>query len=152
MKKIILLFAVAAISFSSMAQSCEERETNLLNTLGGLSAGFMYNTYLSIGSVSDAYVKEVYTKENTLALLEEQVNLIENIRKMLNELLEKKSLTAADDQRFVKETMEVMKGLQQQARFFKEYVNTKDNTKATSYENQRQSNWKNISKLMGLDE
>jgi hypothetical protein len=112
----------------------------------------MYNTYLSIGSVSDAYVKEVYTKENTLALLEEQVNLIENIRKMLNELLEKKSLTAADDQRFVKETMEVMKGLQQQARFFKEYVNTKDNTKATSYENQRQSNWKNISKLMGLDE
>lgn len=151
MKKILVLFSMAAISLSSHSQNCEEREANLLNTLGGMSAGFLYNTYVSIGSLSDGYAKDVYSKDLINSLVEEQTQLIENVRIMLNDLLVKKSLISDDDQKFVKQTMEIMNGLKEQARFLKEIANTNETAKKDAYQKQRQDNWKKISKLMGLD-
>jgi len=150
-KYIIALFLLTA-SINSFSQTCEERESKLLSAVGGFSAGFLYNTYGLIGSISDGYTHEAYDALTVSDLMGAQKKLADNLVKVLEELKSGSFLKDKQDQDFAGSVINILKGLKKQAQLLEDYVDNKSKQKQDAYEVQRKKNWSDISKLMGIDE
>lgn len=153
MKKIcasicLLLF----ISFSSFSQTCEERETSLLEGIGALSASYIYTTYIAVGSVWDGYVGNAYTDKSANEILAGQSSLLGHMQKTLEKMVEGNNLKTPDDKSYVNEIIATLKGLAQQSQYFQDYIKTKTDTDKDKYDRKRKSNWNRISELLGLEE
>lgn len=120
--------------------------------MGGLCAGYMYNTYITVGAVADAFVSEQYDKDRTIALMQEQVGMIGSIVKMMQSMLDMKALKSQSDIDYTKEVIVVLKGLSQQAQYVIDIVEKKTTDANSKYDKQRLSNWSKISKLLGIDD
>ena len=152
MKKYLLILAALFVFSNSYSQTCEEREDKLLSAVGGFSAGLLYNTYGLIGSVADAFGKDAYTAETVTDLMNAQKNMADNIIKMLDGLINDKALKDENDKNYVIATKDIIAGLKKQAEILVNYAKTNNNQQQKAYEQQRQKNWKDISKLMGIEE
>lgn len=154
MKKItVLLATIFVLSSSVFAQvTDEQKETKKLEVMGGLCAGYMYNTYITVGAVADAFVSEQYDKDRTIALMQEQVGMIGSIVKMMQSMLDMKALKSQSDIDYTKEVIVVLKGLSQQAQYVIDIVEKKTTDANSKYDKQRLSNWSKISTLLGLDD
>lgn len=152
MKKIFFALLVLIISVNSFSQTCEEREDKLLSAVGGFSAGLLYNTYGLIGSVADAFGKDAYSAETVTDLMNAQKNMADNIIKMLDGLIKDNALKDENDKNYVTATKEIIAGLKKQAEILADYAKTNSSQQQRAYEQQRQKNWKDISKLMGIEE
>jgi hypothetical protein len=152
MKKIFFALLVLTISVNSFSQTCEEREDKLLSAVGGFSAGLLYNTYGLIGSVADAFGKDAYSAETVTDLMNAQKNMADNIIKMLDGLIKDNALKDENDKNYVIATKEIIAGLKKQAEILADYAKTNSSQQQRAYEQQRQKNWKDISKLMGIEE
>ena len=152
MKKIILVCCLIILSLKSFSQTCEERESNLLSAIGSFSAGFLYNTYGLIGSISDAFMKDAYNAETVSSLLNAQVTLADNFTKMLDDLMKEKAIVKKSDTEYINSTTAIIKGLKKQALLLADIAQTNSSKKRNLYEEQRKMNWAAISKLMGIDE
>lgn len=152
MKKIFFALLVLIISVNSFSQTCEEREDKLLSAVGGFSAGLLYNTYGLIGSVADAFGKDAYSAETVTDLMNAQKNMADNIIKMLDGLIKDNALKDENDKNYVIATKEIIAGLKKQAEILADYAKTNSSQQQRAYEQQRQKNWKDISKLMGIEE
>lgn len=154
MKKItVLLATIFVLSSSVFAQvTDEQKETKKLEVMGGLCAGYMYNTYITVGAVADAFVSEQYDKDRTIALMQEQVGMIGSIVKMMQSMLDMKALKSQSDIDYTKEVIVVLKGLSQQAQYVIDIVEKKTTDANSKYDKQRLSNWSKISKLLGIDD
>lgn len=152
MKKIFFALLVLIISVNSFSQTCEEREDKLLSAVGGFSAGLLYNTYGLIGSVADAFGKDAYSAETVTDLMNAQKNMADNIIKMLDGLIKDNALKDENDKNYVIATKDIIAGLKKQAEILADYAKTNSSQQQRAYEQQRQKNWKDISKLMGIEE
>ncbi|NCT73537.1 MAG: hypothetical protein GXC78_03330 [Chitinophagaceae bacterium] len=154
MKKItVLLATIFVLSSSVFAQVTEEqKETKKLEVMGGLCAGYMYNTYITVGAVADAFVSEQYDKARSIELMKEQIGMIGSIVKMMQDMLDMKALKAQSDIDYTKEVIVVLKGLSQQAQYVIDFAEKKTDDASAKYDKQRLSNWSKISKLLGLDD
>lgn len=152
MKKIFFALLVLTISVNSFSQTCEEREDKLLSAVGGFSAGLLYNTYGLIGSVADAFGKDAYSAETVTDLMNAQKNMADNIIKMLDGLIKDNALKDENDKNYVIATKDIIAGLKKQAEILADYAKTNSSQQQRAYEQQRQKNWKDISKLMGIEE
>ena len=150
MKKVIIIICVFTASLNAFAQTCEQREAKMLTTMGGLSAGFMYNTYAAIGSICDGYAHSTYAVKETNDLLQSQEQLISNLLGQLNELLTGHMLKDKNDEDFMRSVVKTVQGLKNQALYFQDYMKNKSDLKKNAYDDQRKENWKEISKMMGL--
>jgi hypothetical protein len=147
------LFALFILTTTnSFSQNCEERETKLLETLGGFSAGMLYNTYGLIGSLSDGFTHDAYDAVTISDLLEAQKKLADNMVKMLEDLKNGGFLKDKKDQDFAVSVITILKGLKKQAQLLEDYADNKNRQKQDAYEAQRKQNWSSISKLMGIEE
>ena len=111
----------------------------------------MYNTYITIGSVSDGHVKKVYDEKMATTILDEQVGIIETMIKSMKSLVDKKMLKNKDDITYANECIDILEGLKKQASHFINYIKTNNKSKATEFDNQRKSNWAKISEIMGFE-
>ncbi|MBN8863180.1 MAG: hypothetical protein J0H92_07400 [Sphingobacteriales bacterium] len=154
MKKItVLLATIFVLSSSVFAQvTDEQKETKKLEVMGGLCAGYMYNTYITVGAVADAFVSEQYDKARSIELMKEQIGMIGSIVKMMQDMLDMKALKAQSDIDYTKEVIVVLKGLSQQAQYVIDFAEKKTDDASAKYDKQRLSNWSKISKLLGLDD
>jgi len=154
MKKItVLLATLFVLSSSVFAQvTDEQKETKKLEVMGGLCAGYMYNTYITVGAVADAFVSEQYDKARSIELMKEQIGMIGSIVKMMQDMLDMKALKAQSDIDYTKEVIVVLKGLSQQAQYVIDFAEKKTDDASAKYDKQRLSNWSKISKLLGLDD
>ena len=152
MKKIIVSITLILCSTINFAQTCEEREDKLLTIVGSFSVGMLYNTYGLIGSVADAYGKDAYTAETVTDLMNAQRNLADNIIKMLDGLIQENMLKDENDKTYVTGVKDILAGLKKQAEILTNYAKTNSNQHQKAYEQQRQKNWKDISRLMGIEE
>lgn len=152
MKKIVYSVYILLISLNGFSQNCEEREGKLLEAIGSFSATAIYNTYGVIGSIADGFGGDVYKAEMVNSLLSAQISLCDNLIKVMDSLKTDKTLTAASDQNYATDVVAILKGLKNQAKFFLEYVKDKSQQKLDDYSNQRDKNWKDICKLMGIEE
>jgi hypothetical protein len=152
MKTGILLFAIFSTTFNSYSQTCEEREKKLLGVFGGFSAGMLYNTYGTIGSISDGFAHEAYDALTVSDLMDAQKKVVDNLVKVLEELKNPGYLKDTKDQDFAVSVINILRGLKKQAQLLDEYVNNKNRQKMEAYAEQRKQNWSAISKLMGIAE
>ena len=150
-KHIIVLFFLTA-SVNSISQTCEERESRLLEAFGGFSAGMLYNTYGLIGSVSDGFTHDAYDAVMAGDLMDAQKKLADNLVKILEELKNGGFLKDIKDQDFAGSVINILKGLKKQAQLLEDYTDNKSRQKQDAYEEQRKQNWSSISKLMGIEE
>jgi len=152
MRKYIIALLLLTTSISSFSQTCEERESKLLESVGGFSAGFLYNTYGLIGAISDGFTHDAYDALTINDLMDAQKKLADNIVKVLEELKSGGFLKDTKDQEFAGSVINILKGLKKQAQLLEDYVDNKSKQKQDAYEDQRKKNWSAISKLMGIDE
>jgi hypothetical protein len=148
---IIVLFLLTA-SVKGFSQSCEERESKLLEAFGGFSAGMLYNTYGLIGSISDGYTHDAYDALTISDLMDAQKKLADNLVKVLEDLKSGGYLKDKKDQDFTGSVINILKGLKKQAQLLEDYADNKSRQKQEAYEEQRKQNWSAISKLMGIEE
>jgi hypothetical protein len=151
MKKILLAFVFGAAALHVSGQNCEEREQALLTAFGGLSASYLYNTYGVIGSIGDGFGCDTYDVEMVDDLLSAQKRVLDNMIATIDNLINKKHLTDTSDISYSKSFIALMKGLRQQADLLIDYSKTKAKKKLTEYEAQRNKNWKDLAKLMGIE-
>ena len=152
MKNCLMLLLGLSLSLCSISQTCDEREPKLISAIGSFSAATLYNTYGLIGSISDSYAEEIYDAPKVNSLLEAQVKMIDNLIKVLESLEISKSLTISSDREYSLKAIEVFKGLRKQEMAMQDYSSNKTERKLRAYEQQRDENWKSLSKLMGIDE
>jgi len=154
MKKItVLLVTIFVLTSSLFAQATDEqKETKKLEVMGGLCAGYMYNTYITVGAVADAFVSEQYDKARSIELMKEQIGMIGSIVKMMQDMLDMKALKAQSDIDYTKEVIVVLKGLSQQAQYVIDFAEKKTDDATSKYDKQRISNWSKIAKLLGIDD
>lgn len=152
MKNLLFSIFILLISVNIYSQTCEEREGKLLEAMGSFSAAAMYNTYGAIGSIADGFGGEVYKAEMVTSLLNAQIALCGNLIKVMDSLKTGKILTAQSDQNYSTDVIAILKGLKNQASFFLDYVKDKAQQKMDDYSAQRDKNWKDLCKLMGMEE
>jgi len=152
MRKYLLIIVTLFAFNSSFSQTCEEREDKLLSAVGGFSAGLLYNTYAVIGSVGDAFGKDAYTAETVADLMNAQKNMADNLIKLIDGLMKDNLLKDENDKNYITATKDIIAGLKKQAEILADYAKTNSSQQQKAYEQQRQKNWKDISKLMGIEE
>ncbi|MBC7872912.1 MAG: hypothetical protein H7Y01_02890 [Ferruginibacter sp.] len=151
MKKIFLACLLAA-SLHSFPQTCEEREDKLLGVMGSLSAGFLYNTYGLIGSIADGYGYDAYTAATVTDLLNAQKKLADNMIVLLEKMVSEGAFKDKADNEYVLSSVSLLKGFKTQADLFLSIVKNKTQKNIDAYDDQRNKNWRDLSKLMGVKE
>ncbi len=150
MKKILLAFLLMA-SVNSFSQTCEEKETKLLQVVGGFSSALFYNTYGLIGSIADGYAKDAYTAEMVHDLMTAQKNMMGNLVVMLNNLVKDSVLQRADKE-YAVAAATLLNSLQEEAGLLLEFADSNSEKKRKAYEDLHRRNWSSLSRLMGLKE
>ncbi|HQW44422.1 MAG: hypothetical protein IPP02_10105 [Chitinophagaceae bacterium] len=152
MKKILVGLCMMATTLTGFTQTCEEREDELLVVMGSLSAGFLYNTYGLIGSIADGYGHDVYTASTVTDLLMAQNKLADNMIALLEQKVRENIFKAESNKNYMTNSVSIIKGLKAQIDLFLKLVKNKNQKNLDAYDEQRTKNWKDLSKLMGIEE
>ena len=152
MKKFILPILLIFICFHSFSQNCEEREGKLLSLMGSFSAGFLYNTYGLIGSIADGFEQGAYNATTVMDLLDAQKTVADNMTNSLEKMTTENVFLKQTDKEYVVALINIIKGLKIQSQFLLAIVKNKTQKNRFAYEEQRNKNWKDLSKLMGIKE
>ncbi len=152
MKKLFIAFCLVTGSFNVFSQTCEQREDKLLSAFGSFSAATLYNTYGVIGGIADGYAHDAYDVQTVNDLLDAQKKLADNLLKVLTDLKNDGALKDKADQDYSVSAIDILKGLKRQVQFFQDYIKNNNRQEKDDYEQQRKKNWKDISKLMGIEE
>jgi ABC-type microcin C transport system permease subunit YejB len=152
MKKIIVAALLISLSANVYSQNCEEREAKMLGIMGTFSAGFLYNTYGLIGSISDGYEHNAYDEQMVSNLLDAQKKLADNMTGQLEKIIAANAFKDAVDKNYMLSAVAIIKGLKTQAELLIDLTRNKSQKNINAYDNQRKKNWKDLAKLMGIPE
>ncbi len=152
MKKVLFASCLFLLALSVVAQTGEEKEKKLLQAFTSFSAATLYNTYGIIGSISDGFGADVYDAETVKNLLNAQQELMDNLVRVMEDLKSAGTVSDSVTINYISAAAVIMKNLKQQARLMTDYARTKKRSLLDEYEKQRNTNWKDISKLMGVKE
>lgn len=152
MKKVLFASCLFLLALSVVAQTGEEKEKKLLQAFTSFSAATLYNTYGIIGSISDGFGADVYDAETVKNLLNAQQELMDNLVRVMEDLKNSGTVSDSVTINYISAAAVIMKNLKQQARLMTDYARTKKRSLLDEYEKQRNTNWKDISKLMGVKE
>jgi hypothetical protein len=125
-----------------------------LETVGGLSAAHLYQSYLNIGLLADAAENDVYSDADAKKLLATILAWMDNIDGQLTRLTE--SGLDPDNQKSVARVRQVAALLRTQARELRAYWDTADSDTAgkkdheTKFHKAREEAWTGIKDLLGI--
>jgi hypothetical protein len=120
----------------------------LLESVGALAAGQLYQTYLNIGLLADGVAEGAYEVKEARQVLQTALGLVELQDKHLARIA-KLELTPKDRDALGKlRKLGVL--LRQQVEELDAYWKTDDEAHAARYEKARQQAWSGISSLLGL--
>ena len=149
MKKIYLTLFIIIFGFQILSAQ-NKSQLALLETCGVLSAQGVYITFTAIGTLTDAYVNNVYNDEETAEILADYIYLSETVNKQFNTLLKTGNLHS-DDIGFVIDLNNIYELLISEADAFRNYVTTKDESYLHIYDNSRVKAWEKIVILLELE-
>jgi hypothetical protein len=154
MKTIISVLTLSLLlSGNLMAQNTPaKKETKILELTGALSAGLVYNTYITIGATTDNHVKKTYADQKTLDILNEQKAILGAIKEVVDSVVESDELDDPNDVEFLKDLSRILSGLSLQASYYVTYIGNKTDANIDNYEKQRQKNWDMVAQMMGLED
>lgn len=122
-----------------------------LKSVGAFSAIVLYNTYLAIGSIADAYEYGAYETEYVEELMQEQVATMDNLSETCDELLASGFLTDEADVHFVEEIQYALSLLKEQASALDYYLKADSEEAGSAFQEARSSAWEKISELLGIE-
>ena len=120
-----------------------------LTAIGGLAAGYVYNSYIAIGAIGDGFGKDVYTPEQVQSLTNDIVNMMDVVKK---QILGVQPNVAKADQVFIDDVFDVLGLLQEQARQLNKFSQSRTNADFQAYDKARTKVWPKIQKLLGIEE
>jgi hypothetical protein len=141
---LVPLLAVSLFSYSS------KLEEKMFFAMGNFGAGFLYQTYLSIGMVSDIWTHNIYTPDDAKSLLNSNSALLQTSKKILQELSDF-SITKEDRGTFL-EMVSIIDDLAGEADAMLTYIGSRAQGDLDRYEAFRKQAWAKISKLMDIKE
>lgn len=147
--KLIVIFFLTVSSFSVSRAQCD---VNVREAFGAVSSITVYNTYITIGAIADAYVNEVYDANRVKELMGEQTALLQSVMEMLTKCKEVKSngLTS-EDVDYVQELIDCLSSLKKEAQGLSDYATTGSADAQNRYDVNREKAWEQISFLLGLE-
>lgn len=128
------------------APAVETKREKVLEALGGLAAAHLYQTYLNIGMLADAWENDVYTDAEAKDLLTKITGVVDRVDRQLADA--SKSGLEGDDLKAVERTRELTALLRTQARELKAYWETGDKKNADRYHKVREEAWTGISEVL----
>lgn len=147
--KLILVLFLTVCSFSVSRAQCD---ADVREAFGGVSSITVYNTYITIGAIADAFVNDVYNSDRVKELMGEQVNMLQTVIDMLAKCREVKSNgLSGDDVLYVQELMDCMGTLKKEAQALSDYSVAKGEEAQNRYNVNRDKAWNQISALLGLE-
>ncbi|MNU56044.1 hypothetical protein D3C71_451310 [compost metagenome] len=146
------LIAVLLLTFCSFSISRAQCDADVREAFGGVSSITVYNTYITVGAIADAFVNDVYNSERVVELMKEQVNMLQTVIDMLSKCREVKSngLTG-DDVLYIQDLMDCMASLKKEAQALSDYSVAKSEEAQNRYNVNRDKAWSQISTLLGLN-
>lgn len=130
-----------------------EKETDQaaaqLEAIGGLSAVNAQHTFLLIGVLSDAYVKQVYEAKQIRTMAAGVVQQLATVSDML-EKVQDGELSDEDDE-YVDKIVEIYGLLQDQAKALSKYTENPGEAEGQSFEKSRKASLTAIEKLLGTE-
>jgi hypothetical protein len=120
----------------------------LLETLGTLAGGHLYQTYLNIGFMADGKAEGIYEEKDVQQILTSVLALMDTLDKKLDQLL--KLDLNKDDREGIEQIRKLSGLLKLQADELQAYWKSGDKARADKYEKTRKEAWEGISKLLDL--
>lgn len=148
--KTFLVTILISFSFSFSQAQCD---ADVRTAFGGVSSIMVYNTYITIGTIGDAYANEVYNSHRVVELMKEQTAMLETVSEMLSNCrkVNNNGLTA-DDIAYIEELIACIGSLKKEAQGLSDYSVTRSEEAQNRYSVNREKAWDQISILLGLDD
>jgi hypothetical protein len=117
--------------------------------LGGLTVSHLYQTYLNIGLLADAYENQVYEKEEAKDTLDTVSGLMSDVEKQLDRVARQ---TKDDEKKFVDQARAVMASLRTQTRELQSYWDSGEKDHVTKFHQARKDSWNGIKELLNIQD
>lgn len=151
MRSFILLLSACLILSNAQAQtSTDPKKNDALVTIGTVSAFALYNTYLAIGAIADAYGSDVYTAQQVGDLMKEQLNMLPVVKDQVNTLMISGYLDAPEDSEYCLKIMNCIDLLLLEAGGLSEYALNGDADAQLNYAHAREDAWDLITELLQI--
>jgi hypothetical protein len=124
------------------------KNDRMLETLGGLSATHLYQSYLNIGLVADAVENDTYTQAQASQMLFTVAGLMDVVDKQLERLT--KMELSGDDKQNVQRIRAISSLMRVQIASLQAYWLTGDEKHAKRYHDTREKAWAGLSEVLGL--
>jgi hypothetical protein len=144
----LLLTAVTALMFASASVYAAE-DTAILNTLGYTTGQSVLLTHMAVGTLADAFVAKTYKSGEATNFVATYINITQGMKDQMGKLLDADVLTKNDTQ-FVRNTVEVLDLVLDEARALKAFVKSGDDSDAQSYDKARKKALREIKSLLGM--
>ena len=145
-----ILFAGMFLAHPNQLSAQSSAKNTALETIGMQGGLVLYNTYALIGTIHDGYVKDAWTKETSMSLLNEQITMMSNMSAQYDTLRDSKFLSDPSD---IESLATIKKGtllLKREASALKDYIDDPSDENRNAYNNLRDDAWKLISDFLGL--
>jgi hypothetical protein len=145
-----LLFSVLTVFVFASAPLCRAAEdTVLLNTLGYTTGQSVLLTHMAVGTLADAFVAKTYKSGEATTFVTTYINITNGMKEQMNKLLDADTLSK-EDNKFVRNTVEVLDSVLQEARALKAFVGSGDDADAQAYDKARKKALREIKALLGM--
>ncbi len=146
-----LLFSLLTVFIFASAPLCRaaEDDTVLLNTLGYTTGQSVLLTHMAVGTLADAFVAKTYKSGEATNFVTTYINITTGMKGQMNKLLDADTLSKNDAQ-FIRNTIEVLDLVLEEARALKEFVSSGDDADAGAYDKARKKALKEIKTLLGM--
>ena len=148
MKKKTACIATLLVLSLSLFPYGSKLEEKLFYGMGHFGATFLYQSYLNIGMVSDAWTHNIYTPDDSKTFLNGNLSFLATSKKLLQELSEF-SISKEDRATFL-EMIAIIDNLKGEAENMLKYIAGRDQKDLDRYDGFRTKAWAQISKLMDI--
>jgi hypothetical protein len=147
---LVLAVGGGVVLFRSGRPTTEPRTVNdrMLETLGGLCASHLYQSYLNIGLLADAVDNQTYTQAQAQEMLGTVVSLMDTVDRQLDKLI--RNDLSEDDKRDVERIRALSALLRVQVLALRNYWSTGSAELAARYHQAREKAWQGLSEVLGL--
>lgn len=146
------LFIAILLVFSGFSAARAQCDADVREAFGGVSSITIYNTYITIGAIADAYVNDVYDADRVKELMVEQTSMLQSVIDMLDKCkVVKSDGLSADDVEYIKELIACLGSLKAEAQGLNDFAATGSEDAQTRYNTNRDKAWRQIKDLLGLE-
>ena len=144
-----LFSMLTAFIFAGAPLSRAADDTALLTTLGYTTGQSVLLTHMAVGTLADAFVAKTYKSGEATDVVTTYINITSGMKDQMNKLLDADTLSK-EDARFVRNTVDVLDLVLDEARALKEFVSSGDDSDAKAYDTARKKALKEIKTLLGM--